>query len=309
MLAAADCEAQAYPNKPVRIVVPSAPGGNIDLVARAVAQKLTASLGQQIIVEPRPGASNLIGTQFVAKSAPDGYTLLAIANTFAAAPSLVPSPGYDPLKDFAGITQTCLVPQVLVVHPSLAARTVKELIALAKAHPGELAYGSAGVGATAHVAAELFARQAGVKMLHVPYKGQSLMLVDLVGGQIMLTFDQISTSMPYINAGRMRALGVTSAKRSPVFPELPTIAEAGLPGYESATYNGILAPAGTPREILVRLHGDIALAVQDQEMKARFLQQGVELVASPSPEAFTQFLRNDVAKMAKLARDAGLKPE
>ena len=172
----------AYPTRTVRIVVPSAAGGNIDLVARAVAQKLIASLGQQVIVEDRPGASNLLGTQLVAKSAPDGYTLLAIANTFAAAPSLVPSPGYDPVKDFAGITQTCLVPQVLVVNPALAVKSVKELIALAKAHPGELAYGSAGVGATAHIAAELFARQAGIKMLHVPYKGQAPMLVDLVGG-------------------------------------------------------------------------------------------------------------------------------
>jgi len=290
-------------------VVPSAPGGNIDLVARVVAQKLTVSLGQQIIVEPRPGASNLIGTQFVAKAAPDGYTLLAIANTFAAAPSLVPNPGYDPLKDFIGATQTCLVPQVLVVHPSLSAKSVKELITLAKAHPGELAYGSAGVGATAHVAAELFARQSGIKMLHVPYKGQSPMLIDLVGGQIMLTFDQISTSMPYINAGRMRALGVTSAKRSPLYPNLPTIAEAGVPGYESATYNGILAPAGTPREIVARLHADIAQGLQDPDVKARFLQQGVELLTSASPDAFTAFLRADVAKMAKLARDAGLKPE
>ncbi len=299
----------AYPSKSVRLVVPSAAGGNIDLVARAVAQKLSSSLGQQFIVENRPSASNLVGTQYVARAVPDGYTLLAFANTLAAAPSLVLNPGYDPVKDFAGVTLTCIVPQVLEVNPSLAAKSVKELIALAKAHPGKLTYGSAGIGSTVHIAAELFAGQAGIKMLHVPYKGQAPVLVDVVGGQIALTFDQISTSAPYINAGRMRALGVTSVKRSPLYPNLPTIAEAGLPGYEAATYNGMVVPAGTPREIVARLHTAISAAVQDPEAKRKFLQQGVELAASATPEEFTAFLRNEVARMAKLAHDAGIKPE
>ncbi len=300
---------QTYPAKPVRIVVPLAPGGNVDIVARAIAQHLTESLGQQVIVENRPGASSLVGTQLAAKSAPDGYTLLAVANTFAMVPSIVTRPGYDPLKDFSGITLTCLVPQVLVVNPALPVRSVKELIALAKARPGQLAYATSGPGGTGHMAAELFSRQVGVKMLHVPYKGNSQAIIDVIGGQVMLMFDQVSTSEPYIKAGKLRGLAVTSRARSPLFPDLPTIDQAGAPGYEDITFNGLVAPAGTPREILVRLNQEIARVVRMPALRNRFLERGVELKASASPEEFTAHIKAEFDKKGKLARDAGIKLE
>jgi tripartite-type tricarboxylate transporter receptor subunit TctC len=221
-----------YPSRPVRIVVPFAAGGNVDLVARAVAQRLTESLGQQVLVDNRPGASGLVGTQLVAKSAPGGYTLLAMANTFAVVPSLMAHPGYDPLKDFAAISLTCRVPQVLVVNPALPVRSVKEFVALAKSRPGEISYASAGTGGTGHMAAELFNSHAGLKMLHVPYKGNAQAIVDVISGQVTMMFDQVSTSAPHIQAGKLRALAVTSLKRSPLFPNLPTIDESGVRGFE-----------------------------------------------------------------------------
>ncbi|MEK7876867.1 MAG: tripartite tricarboxylate transporter substrate binding protein [Pseudomonadota bacterium] len=300
---------QTYPAKPVRIIVPVVPGGNVDLVARSIAQPLTENFGQQVIVENRPGASSLVGTQQVAKSAPDGYTLLAMANTFATVPSIVTNPGYDPLKDFSGITLTCLVPQVLVVNPALPVRSVKELIALAKARPGELSYATSGAGGTGHMAAELFNRQVGVKMLHITYKGSAQSIIDVIGGQVMLMFDQVSTSAPYIKAGKLRGLAVTSRARSPLFPDLPTIDEAGVPGFEDITFNGLVAPAGTPREILVRLNEEVAKVVRMPALHKRFLERGVELKASASPEEFTAHIKAEFEKKGKLAREAGIKLE
>lgn len=296
-----------YPARPVRIVVPFAAGGNVDLVARGVAQRLSEGLGQQVIVDNRPGASGLVGTHLVAKAAPDGYTVLAMANTFAVVPSIMSNPGYDPLKDFAGVSQTCLVPQVLVVNPALPVRSVKELIALAKARPGEISYASAGTGGTGHMAAELFNRHAGLKMLHVPYKGNAQAIVDVISGQVTMMFDQVSTSAPHIRAGKLRGLAVTSLKRSPLFPNLPTIDESGAPGFEDITFNGLMAPAGTPREILARLHAEVAKAVAVPELRQRFIQMGVELTASASPEDFMAYVRAEVVKKAKLAREAGIK--
>jgi tripartite-type tricarboxylate transporter receptor subunit TctC len=197
---------QTYPAKPLRIIVPLAPGGNVDLVARALAQQMSENIGQQVIIENRPGASSLVGTQFVAKAPADGYTFLAIANTFATVPSIVSHPGYDPFRDFSAVTLTCLVPQVLVVNPALPVKTVKELVALAKARPGELTYATSGPGGTGHMAMELFSRQVSIRMLHVPYKGNSQAIVDVIGGQVMLMFDQVSTSEPYIKAGKLRGL-------------------------------------------------------------------------------------------------------
>src|SRR2546425_1814660 len=211
-----------YPGRPIRIVVPLAAGGNVDIVARTLAEPISRSLGQPVVVENRPGASSLVGTQFVAKSAPDGYTLLAMANTFATVPLIVPDPGYDPLKDFAGVTQTCLVPQVLVVNPSLPVQSVRELIALAKAQPGRVSYASSGNGSTGHMAAELFNRQAGVTMLHVPYKGNSQALIDVISGQVAMMFDQVSTSTPHIKAGKGRAVAVTHPPRSAPLPQGPS---------------------------------------------------------------------------------------
>jgi tripartite-type tricarboxylate transporter receptor subunit TctC len=301
--------AQSYPAKPVRIIVPLVPGGNLDIVARAVGQRLGEGLGQQIIVENRPGASSLVGTQFVAKSAADGYTLLAMANTFTAVPAVIANPGYDPIRDFAGVSLTCKVAQVLVVTPTLPAKSVKELIALGRTRPGELSYGSSGNGSTGHFAAELFNQKAGLKMLHVPYKGNAQALLDIMAGQVMMMYDQVSTSAPYVRAGKLRALAVTSMTRSSLFPGVPTIDETGVKGYEAITFNGLLAPAGTPREVLARLHGEIAKAVAAPALRASFLDRGVELAASGSPDEFTAYIRSEVAANAKLARNAGIKAQ
>ena len=301
--------AGGYPSRPVRIIVPFAPGGNVDLVARAVAQPLSVAFGHQVIVENRPGASGLVATQFVAKAAPDGYTLLAMANTFAVVPSLISKPGYDPLKDFTGISLTCLVPQVLVVNPALPVRTVKQLVALAKARPGELTYASAGIGGTGHIAAELFNRYAKIKMLHVPYKGNAQAIVDVISGQVTMMFDQVSTSLGHIQSGKLRPLAVTSMKRSPLLPAIPTVDESGVPGYEDITFNGLMAPAGTPREILVRVQSEVAKIVRTPELHKRFLDRGVELTASASPEEFTAYVKAEFEKKARLARESGIRME
>src|SRR5690242_1635685 len=295
---------QTYPTKPLRIVVPLAPGGNVDLVVRALAQQITENSGHQIIIENRPGASSLVGTQLVAKAPPDGYTFLAIANTFAMVPSIVSNPGYDPFRDFSAVTLTCLVPQVLVVNPALPVKTVKELIALAKARPGELTYATSGPGGTGHMATELFSRQVGITMLHVPYKGNSQAIVDVIGGQVMLMFDQVSTSEPYIKAGKLRGLAVSSRTRSPLFPNLPTIDEAGVKGFEDITFNGLMAPAGTPREIRVRMLQEVAKAVSVRKLHDRFIERGVEVKASTSPEEFASYLKTEFDKKAKLAKEA-----
>jgi tripartite-type tricarboxylate transporter receptor subunit TctC len=302
----ANLPGQSYPVKPVRLVVPLVPGGNLDIVARAVAQRLGEGLGQQVIVENRPGASSLVGTQYVAKSAPDGYTLLAMANTFTSVPAVIANPGYDPVKDFTGVTMTCKVAQVLVINPSLPVKSVKELVALAKARPGELSYASSGNGSTGHFAAELFNQKTGLKMLHVPYKGNAQAIVDIIAGQVMMMYDQVSTSAPLVKAGKLRALAVTSSTRSNLFPDLPTISEAGVKGYEAITFNGLLAPAGTPRDALARLQSEVAKAVAAPAMRNSFLERGVELTASRSPDEFSGYIRSEVAANATLARNAGI---
>ncbi len=301
--------ATGFPTRSVRIIVGVTPGGNSDLVARAIAQQITPGMGQQVMVENRPSASQLVGTQFVAKSPPDGYTLLHVANTFAVVPSLLSNAGYDPLNEFTGVTLTCLVPKVLTVNPALPVRSVKELIALAKARPGAISYATAGVGGTAHMAAELFNHQAGTKMLHIPYKGNSQAIVDVVGGQVMMMFDEISTSLNYIRSGKLRPLAVTSRVRSPVLPELPTVDEAGLRSYEDVTFTGLAAPAGTPREILARWQAEVAKAVATPALRKRFLDLGVELTASASPDEFTAHIKAEFEKKARIAREAGIKIE
>jgi tripartite-type tricarboxylate transporter receptor subunit TctC len=308
-LAATPALAQNFPSKQVRIVVPLAPGGNLDIVARAVAAPMGDAFGQQVIVENRPGASSLVGTQFVAKAPADGYTLLAIANTFATVPSLMKNPGYDALKDFAGVSLTCLVPQVLVVTRTLPARSVKELIALGKAQPGQLAFGTSGAGSTGHIAAELLGIQAGIKLLHIPYKGNSAAIIDVIAGNVQLMFDQVSTSKPYVDSGKLRALGVTSLKRSPLFPDVPTIDESGLKGYEEITFNGLIAPAGTPREALARLQSEVSRIVRLPELRKRYIERGIELTASASPDEFTAYIKAEFDKKARLAREAGIRIE
>ena len=307
LLAPAIAPAQQYPSKPIRLVVPLAPGGNVDIVARALAQAMSESLKQSVVVENRPGASSLVGTQAVAKSAADGYMLLAIANTFATVPSLMANPGYDPLKDFTGVSLTCLVPMVLVVTPTLPVRTVKDLVQLAKARPGELSYATAGAGSTGHIAGELFNRHAKVTMLHVPYKGNSQAIVDVIAGQVAMMYDQISTSAPLVTAGKLRALAVTSLKRSPLFPNLPTVDESGVPKFEEITFNGIVAPAGTPRDVLARLNSEIAKAVKIPEQHKRYLERGIELTASATPGDFGAYIKAEFEKKAKLVKEAGIR--
>jgi len=299
--------AQAYPSKPVRIINPLAAGGNVDIVARGVAEQLSRQLGHQVLVENRPGASALIGTRFVKGQAADGYTLLAIANTFARVPAIINDAGYDPLKDFTGVSQTCDIPMVLVVNPALPVRNLKEFIALAKKRPGELTYGSAGNGGTGHVAAEMFSQQAGIKLMHIPYKGNAPATTDLVGGQIMLMFDQVSTSVGYIQSGRLRGLAVTTSKRSPLFPDMPTIDEAGVKGFEDSTFNGLVAPAGTPRDVLEKLRGEVVKAVAVPALRDRFDKLGIPLVASATLDEYNAYLRRHVEDFAKLAKTAGIK--
>jgi len=309
VLAWGSAHAQSYPVKPVRVIVPVAAGGNQEITIRALAEEMSKSLGQPLLIEARPSSSAIVGTQFVARSAADGYTLLSVSTTFARAATLVAAAGYDPVRDFAGVSLVSRIPQVLVVNPAVPAKNVAELIALAKREPGALSYASSGLGSTGHVAAELFSRQAGIRMLHIPYKGNAQSLADVLGGQVPLMFDQMSTSIPQIKAGRLRALGVTSRTRSPLLPEVPTIAEQGLPGYEDVTWNGLMAPTGTPREILERLRAAVASAVGAPELRQRFLERAIELEASRSLDEYAAFVREEVAAFARLARDANFKAE
>ena len=316
MVFAAGCATQAlaqsasdYPNKPIRIIVPVAPGGNVDIVARTVAAELSKSMGQPVLVENRPSAASIVGTQAVAKAAPDGYTLLAHSSTFFTAPTISANAGYDPVRDFAPITLTCKAPMFMEVHPGVAARTVAEFVALAKARPGEISNANSGNGSTGHMAGEVFSSRAGVKLLNVFYKGSAQAVIDVISGQANLMFDQISTSGPHVKAGKLRALAVTSLKRSPLFPDVPTMDESGYPGYEDVTLNFLLAPAGTPREIVTRLHAEVVKAYRQPELVARFAERSIELVASPTPEEFGTLIRSEVARLSKVARDAGIKAE
>jgi tripartite-type tricarboxylate transporter receptor subunit TctC len=295
-----------YPAKLIRVINPVAPGGNQDTVARVYAEQLTRGLGQPVVVESRPGTSALIGTRYVKSSPPDGYTLLSVSNTFTRVPAMVADPGYDPLKDFAAISQTSDVPQVLVVNPALPVKNVRELIALARRRPGELTIAASGVGTTGHVAGVIFSHKAGVQMLDVQYKGAAPAVVALVGGHVMVRFDQVVTSLPFIRAGKLRALGVSSAKRSPLLPEVPTIDESGLPGFFDSTWNGLVAPAGTPREVVERLRAEVAKAVAMPELRNRLGEQGIELIGSKSPEDFAGFLRRQADEFAILARQTAL---
>lgn len=305
---APEVAAQGFPSRPVRIIVPLAPGGNVDLVTRSLAQKLTEQLGQQVIVDNRPGGSSVIGTEAVARAAPDGHTVLAAANTFVATPGLMAKIAYDPVRDFAGVSLIARLPQALVVHPSVPVRSVKELIALARARPEDLIHATQGEASTGRIAAELFTQKTGAKFLHVPYKGGGPALIDLLGGQASLMFATVSTVLPHVKAGRIRALGLTSKERSQVFPGVPTIAEAGVPGYEASIFNLIAAPVATPREIRARLQSEIAKALSLAELKSRFGDQGVELIASASPEECTAFIKAEFEKHTQLWKNLGLSP-
>jgi tripartite-type tricarboxylate transporter receptor subunit TctC len=299
----------AFPTKPVRMVVPLVPGGNQDIVARAVAEEMSKQLGQQVIVENRPGQSAIVGTQFVKGAAPDGYTLLSVAVTFARVPAVVKAAGYDPRTDFTGVSLVCRIPQVLVLNPAHPARTVQELIAQAKAKPGEITFGGSGNGSTGHVAAELFMRAAGVKLTQVSYKGNAQALVDVMGGQIAMMFDQVSTSAGPVKGGKLRALAVTSKSRSQVLPDVPTLHELGFLDFDDVTWNGIVAPAATPREVVSVLHSAVAKSLANPELRRRYGERGIELVSSASPEEFSAYIRREADAFVKLVKEAGIQVE
>jgi tripartite-type tricarboxylate transporter receptor subunit TctC len=309
LLVIANAHAQEWPAKPVRIVVPFPPGGGLDIVARVAAPKLTENWGQQVIVDNRAGASGMIGTEIAARAAPDGYTLImGTMGNFAVNPHLFPKMPVDPLRDFAPITLVVAVHFVMVAHPSLPARNVKELVALAKARPGQITYASSGAGGAPHLAGELFKRMAQVNLIHIPYKGSGPSFQDLLGGQVSLTFDSLVQSLPYIKSGRLRALAVLGNTRSPLAPEVPTVAESGVPGYELTNWFGLAAPAATPRETIAKLHSDFVKVLQHAEVREKLTGMGADVVAS-TPEQFGAFLRSESAKWAKLVKETGIRGE
>ena len=298
-------QAETYPSKPIRVVVPYPPGGTPDILIRELGPKLTAALGQQIIVENRPGAGGNIGAEVVAKAAPDGYTLvMGSAATHSINQSLYKKLAYDPLKDFVAVALIATMPNVLVVNNDFPVKNVKELIALAKAKPGTITFGSGGNGTTHHLSGALFEKMTGVDMTHVPYKGAGQALPDLIGGQINIMFDNITSSMAYIKSGKLRVLAVTTPKRSAALPDVPTMQEAGVPGYEMSGWFGLLAPAKTPPEIVARLNKAINKILQSIEMKELLAKQGAEIVIS-TPAEFTAFVKERTDKMTKVVKDSG----
>ena len=301
--------AQNYPVKPIRVINPYTPGGGVDAVLRPLTQKMSENLKQNILVEYRPGANGMIGSEAVARSAPDGYTLLAgTTSALTMNPAIYTKVSYEPVKDFVPISNFAEAAFILSVHPSVPAKNVKEFIALAKARPNQLTYASFGVGSIAHLGAELFSIMTGVTMLHVPYKGSVPAVTDLVAGHVMLIFDSMQSQMPQVRANRLRPLGIAAAKRSPAAPEIPTISEAGVPGFELVSWYGVLAPANTPREIITRLHSEIVKALATPDVRERIESYGTVVVGN-TPEEFASQIRGDVAKWAKVARAANIRAE
>ena len=299
--------AQAYPAKPIRWISPWPAGGANDIFSRAIGQRIGESLGQQVLVDNRPGAAGTIGSDIAAKAPADGYTLvMGSSPTHAIAPALYPALPYDPLRDFSAVTLVGSVPNVLVLHPSVPAKTVKEFIAVAKARPGKLNFASTGNGTSQHLSAELFKFMAGLDMVHIPYKGTAPALTELVAGQVDLAFENMPALIPHIQAGRLRALAVTTTKRSAVMPELPTIAEAALPGYDASVWFGVFAPVGTPRPVIDRLHGEILKALQTQDLKSRMIAMGTD-VSGMGPDDFSAYVRKEIPKWANLVKAAGVK--
>ncbi len=297
----------AYPSRPIRMILPVAPGGGTDALARLIGQGLFERWGRQVVVESRTGAGTLIASEFVAKSKADGYTLLLTTSTHAINPAVYRKMPYDTLRDFAPITQAVSLPSLIVVHPSVA-KSVQELIALAKTRPGEIVFASAGRGSNPHLAMELFASMAQIRMIHVPYKSGPPALIDVIAGHVAIMASGMSSSLPQVRAGKLRALGATSARRAIAAPDIPTIAEAGLPGYESMQWYGLLAPAGTPREIIAMLHKETVPILRAPETNERLASDGAEVVAS-SPEEFAAFIKAETMKWAGVAKTAGIQPE
>jgi tripartite-type tricarboxylate transporter receptor subunit TctC len=301
--------AQSYPSKTVRIVVPQAPGAQSDLFTRMLGQKLTESLGQTVISDPRPGAGGAIGAELAARAAPDGHTLLMATNsTHSANPALYAKLPYDPVKDFAPITLTVATPYVLASHPSLPVTTLKQLVAFAKARPGQLNYASAGNGSTHHLCGELLKTMAGIDLVHVPYKGGPPATAAALSGEAAMHFSSVSALHPHIKNGKLRALGVTNAKRSALLAEVPTMSEAGLPGFQMLSWFGLLAPTGTPKTIISRLNTETIKAMSAPEIKSTIAAQGSEIVAG-TPEQFGDYIKSELVRIAGIAKTAGIKAE
>ena len=309
-LAATAAQAQAYPARPIRFVVPYAPGGPLDLIARAIGQKLTEVTGQAVVVDNKPGAGGNIGADIVAKAAPDGYTIVmgAVA-THAINPTLYPKIPYDPVKDFTPVAMVAVVPNVLVVNPALPVKSVKELIDFAKAKPSYLNFASGSTGSTGHLAGELFNALAGVQMVHIPYKGGAPAMADLLAGQVQLMFDNLANALPQVKAGKLRALAVTTAQRSAFAPDLPTLAEAGVPGFDLTTWFGIFLPGNAPRDIVLRLNTEINKALNAPDMKDRLEKMGAEPPANNTPERFAAFIKVEFDKYARVIKASGAKVE
>ena len=296
--------AQTYPGKSIRLIVPLPPGGGNDTIARLIGQKISPSLGQQVVVDNRAGAGGLIAAELVARAPADGYTLL-LANVavMTILPNAQKKLPYDPLKDFAPVSLIASAPQLVVVHPSLPVNSIKQLVALAKAKPNDVNYASNGIGSSTHLATEMFAMMAGVKLVHVPYKGLSIAMTDLLSGQVPLMFSSAVAMLPYVKNGKLRAIAMTGAQRAPVIPDVPTVAEAGLKGYESGSWYGIAAPANTPRPVIERLNKEIVAAVKASEIQERLIKEAV-IPSGNSPEAFAAFIKTEFDRMARVIREA-----
>lgn len=298
---------QDYPSKPIRIIVPSVAGGGTDSSTRIVVSRLGDIMGQRVIVDNRPGAGSIIGTEAVARSAPDGYTLLAAISSMTIQPSMQKNLPFDPVRDFAPISVFVRLPNVLVGHPSLQPKNVKELVAFARARPGQLEFASAGTGSNLHLSMEMFLSMAGIKMIHVPYKGASQAIADVTAGYVPFMVTNMITGTAQLKAGKLRAYGVTSAQRTAAAPEIPTIAEQGVTGYEAVQWYGLMAPAGTPREIIAKLHKGVVASLQDKKVRELFIGSGAEPVGN-TPEEFAALVKTEMVKWAKVVHAAGIKP-
>lgn len=311
LAAAALCgtaNAQNYPSKPVTIVVPFSPGGATDIMSRTLAERLKARLGQPVIVENKPGAGTMIASEHVAKAVPDGHTVLLAASSLGIAPALYSKVNYDPIKDFTPISLVASVVHVLSVHPSVPAKNVSELVNWAKANPSKANYGSVGAGTSTHLESELFNTMAGTKMEHVPYKGSAPALLDLVGGNINVMFDAYASSKPFINDNKIRLLAVTTAQRSKLLPNVPTVAESGLPGYEAMPWLGFVAPAHTPAAVVNKFHSELVEVLKEPAVQEKFQSLGLEIIGN-KPAEFSAFLKNDIVKWAKVVKDSGAKAD
>jgi len=304
--AATLADAQSYPSRPIRYIVPQAPGGSSDTLARIVTQRAAEGLGQQLVVDNRPGATGIIGAEVVARANADGHTLLQVATSHATNPAMQAKLPYETLRDFAAISLLSQQPNIWLVHPSLPIRNLKELIAYAKSKPGQINFASSGTGGSQHLAGELLKSMTGIEMTHVPYKGSPPALVDLLAGRVPLMSSTMPPALPHIKTGKVRVIAVTSAKRSAVLPDVPTVAESGVPGYEAIAWQGLVAPAGTPKAVIVRLNAEFVKALKQPDIAAKFNEQGFETVAS-TPEWFAQYTKTEIEKWSKVIRAAGIK--